>query len=721
MPRVPTIISDGNTRAGFEAGGYNPAAANAIASSANSLASGISDIGRGLLAINDRKKMVEAKLAQKKEQEDTLWAESQFTTAQRDWIQWTSDVQKQGEENVLSRFNTEFDEYQQQVVKSAPSKEAAAKIKMRLDDLGTSVFDSSIRIQAANQAKNTITIFENMVTTSTDSVAKSPELYAQEQERLGTLLKTSLDAGRISEETYQKQMDQVNGLAANAAEALLATNPERAKAIIDKAEGIPWPRRRAILSDISRASQSNETLFRYQQEEIFKSSVESLAATGKVPSDFNIDAYVLAFPKDQQAARKLEAERQIHIAGTLYVGKNELKGKTPNKVLEALASYEPKPGDKNFSDQQAIYSQLQQAADQQIKLFKSDPFSYSRQDPIVDKAWETVENLPQDADPAVVFQTQAQAIEASISFQRSSGVPEHSVSVMSRDTASKVAAQINNGDPKQVQDTFGQLMQTYGKNYPLAFRTLARLPEGQRIDAATQIVALHYGKPFIGDFLQAIRVPDSDYKLDKSDKKAIEEKLLTNESFMAFAGSMTSANPAAVSMVNDYSQAIQKYATSLVYRGKATSSDAVQQASDLVIGQAYGFAMVNDTPLAIKRQQGPSLLDDRNIENIQRWLKRQPSTIEPESIDLSRFAFTAQITDDVKMQSVRDTLRNDTFWVTSPDNSSAILYMNGMDGSTAPVKLKDGAQVEVKFTEASSNWENLVKQNKLPGYRPGFR
>lgn len=715
MPRVPTILSDGNVRAGFEAGGYNPSAAASIASAANGLAGGIADVGRGMLAINDRKKIAEAKLAQKKDQDDTMWAESQFTNAQRDWIQWTADVQKQGEENVVGRFNEEFDKYQKSMLEAAPNKEAADRLKLKLDDLGTRVFDSSIRIQAANQAKNTIAMFDNMVTTSTDSIAKAPELYAQEQERLGGLIKSAYEAGRISEETYQKQMDQVNGLAANAAEALLATNPERAKEIIDGAEGIPWTRRRAILNDISRASQSNETLFRYQQEELLKSSVESMATTGKPADQFNVDAYVAAFPKEQQAARKLEAERQMKIAGDLYVGRNELKGKTPAQISESLAKYQPKAGDKDFASQQAVYTQLQQVADQQVKLFKSDPFAYSRQDPVVDKAWDAVENLPEDADPQVRAQTQAQAIEASISFQRNAGVPEHAVSVMSRDAASQLASQINNGNPKQVQDVFGQMMQTYGKNYPMAFRSLVRLPEGQRIDASTQIVALHYGKPFIGDFLQAIRTPDSDYKLDKSDKKTIEEKLPTNEGFMAFAGAMTSANPAAVSMVNDYGQAIQKYATSLVARGKAKPSDAIKQASDLIIGQAYGFAMVNDTPVAIKRQQGQTTLDDTNVNDIQRWLRYQPQTIDPRSIDTSRFGFPSGISEETRTKSISDTLRNDTFWVTSPDNTGAILYMNGMDGTTAPVKLKDGKQVQVKFTDALSNWQNELRSRQLEG------
>jgi hypothetical protein len=273
---------------------------------------------------------------------------------------------------------------------------------------------------------------------------------------------------------------------------------------------------------------------------------------------------------------------------------------------------------------------------------------------------------------------------------------------------------------KQTQEAFGSMMQTYGKYYPYAFRTLVSLPEGQRIDASMQIAALHYGKPFLGDFLQAIKVPDSDYKLDPADRKALKQKLPVDNNFLSFGASMTSANPAATTMVTEFGQAIEKYATSLVARGKAASpSDAIKQASNLIIGQAYGFATIDDTPFAVKRQQGGTHLDDNDVASIQKHLSLSRAQMDSSNIDTSRFGFPAGISEETKKKSVQDTLHKDTFWVTNPANDGVVLFMYGMDGTTAPVKTKDGKQVETKFVDALSAWKSELQKRNTANYQAG--
>lgn len=688
MANIPTLFSSGNVSTNVFAGGGNPSGAEAIASSAHALQSGIASAAGTLLDLSQRQKVVAEKIKQKQEYDDTLWTESQYTEAQRTWIQWTSDVQKTGEEDVVGKFDQDFEKFQTDMLKTAPNDRAREQLKLKLDDLGTRIFDTSLRIQAGNQAKNTVNTFTQMLTSSVDTVAEAPELYSTEQERLGGMLKMSLDQGRITEDVYSRGMEQVHELAANAAEALVAANPVRAKQIIDKAEGIPWTRRKSVLSQIEQAQKSNETLYQYQQQEVFKSNVDSIATTGKGADSFNIDAYTLAFPKDRQAAARQEATKQIKLAETIYSGRVDMIGKTPNQIAEVLNKKQPKPGSDTFSTDQEVYQELSKVAESQIKLFRQDLFTYSRQDPVVDKAWDMVESLPQDADPQLRQNLTVQALDASVNFQKSSGVAEGELTVMSRSAALDAATKINQGDAKQVQEQFGQMMQSYGKYYPYAFRTLVTLPEGQRIDASTQIAALHYGKPFLGDFLQAVRVPDSDYKLDPTDRKTIKERLPVNSDFMSFGAAMTSANPASVTMVNDYGRAIEKYAVSLVARGKVKSpKDAVTQATNLIIGQAYGFATVADVPVAVKRQQGNVNLNDDDVKNVQHYLSFTRSQMTGEGIDTSKFFFPAGISDEVKKKSITDTMKSDTFWVTNPANDGAQLFMNGMDGTTAPVKM----------------------------------
>jgi hypothetical protein len=706
--RVPTIQSDGNVSANAFAGGGNSAAASSIATAAAGLASGVADVSQALLSIDARRKQNQVKQEQKQEYDNTIWAESQYTEAQRTWMQWTNDVQKTGEENVMGRFDVEYDKFQNEMLKSAPNEQAKERLKMKLDDLGTRVFDSSLRIQAANQAKNTINTFDNMLTSSVDTIAEAPELYSTEQERLGGMLKMAHEQGRITDETFAAGQSKIDELAANAAEALVATDPARAKEIITEAKGIPWTKRKSVLAQIDQAEKTNDNLYQYQQQELFKSNLDSVASTGVPVDSFNIDAYVNAFPKERQAAAREEATKQVKLAENVYSGRIEMNGKNPAEIGQVLVSNTPKPGSKDFTDQQAVYQQLTIAADAQVKLFRHDPFTYSRQDPVVDKAWDMVERLPENADPQLRQTLTNQAMEASMNFQRSAGVPEGSITVLSRDQAQSLAKQINEGDAKQVQDAYGSMMQSYGKYYPQAFRALVTLPEGQRIDASTQIVALHYGKPFIGDFLQAVRVPDSDYKIDKADRKAIKESVPTNQNFIGFSSSMTSANPAAVSLVADYNQAIEKYAISLVARGKGTPKEAVKTATDLIIGQAYGFAVVDDTPVAVKRQQGNTMLTDDDVKHIQRWMGQTRYSFTGKEVDASKFSFPAGISDQTKEQSIKDTLTNDSFWVTNPTNDGATLFINGVDGTTQQIKSKEGKPIEIKFLDALAKQKERI-------------
>ncbi|CAB4182691.1 hypothetical protein UFOVP1090_27 [uncultured Caudovirales phage] len=719
--RVPTITSDGNVSAPYFAGGGNQAAASSIASSANSVSSGLNQLASGLMDVSQNRKLAAAKVAQKQDYDNTIWAESQYTEAQRTWMQWTNDVQKTGEENVLGRFNNEYDKFQTDMLKTAPNEKAKERLKMKLDDLGTRVFDSSLRIQAANQAKNTINTFDNMLTSSVDTVAESPELYSSEQTRLGDMLKMARDQGRITEETYANGKSKVDELSANAAEALVATNPTRAKEIIDGAEGIPWTRRKSVLAQIAQAEKSNDTLYQYQQQELFKSNLDSVSSTGKTVDSFNVEGYVAAFPKARQGAAREEATKQIKLAETVYSGRIDMNGKTPSQINEVLHAHTPKAGAADFSDQQMVYEKLITAADTQVKLFKNDPFTYSRQDPVVNKSWDLVERLPDNADPQLRQTLTTQAMEASLNFQRGAGVPEGNITVVSRDQAMALAKQINEGDAAQVQQAYGQMMQNYGKYYPQAFRSLVKLPEGQRIDATTQIAALHYGKPFLGDFLQAVKVPDSDYKLDPGDRKTIRETLPVNNNFLAFSQSMTSANPAAISMVNDYGQAIEKYATSLVARGKGTPKEAIKTATDLIIGQAYGFAVVDDVPVAVKRQQGTTNLTDDDIKNVQSWLRQSRYSMNGDNVDPKQFNFPSGISDEMKKTSIKDTLNNDSFWVTNPANDGATLFMNGVDGTTQQIKGKDGKPIESKFVDALNRHKQWVTEmrNSQDAYMPG--
>lgn len=720
MPRVPTIIAPRQVQTGQVSPRISFAGPDAMASAGQDINRGLQNLAGGLERQADA---LAQRQKERQDYDDHLWSEGKYTEAQRKWIQWTQDVQKNGSENVVEQFNTGFTEYQQEVLAQAKTPGARDRLKLKLDDLGTQVFEGALRIEATNRAKNTVNTIEGMLLESNAIITDAPDMYAVQQNRLDETIKLSLQQKRISPEVAAKMQEQVELLAADAAEMMVATNPDRAKQILDLSGGIPWQRRRSILNQIEDAKKSNSTLFHFQQQELFKSQFESLAQTGKPVMGFNLDQYVASFPEKQQEAARVDAMAKIKVAETVFVGQSELQGKSPSQISQVLDKYAPKAGSANYANEAEAFHSIAKVADQQVKLQREDPFTYSRQDPMVNGAWKLVEDLPQDATPEIRASLTGQAMDASVNFQKSLNIPEGRISVMSNNQALQLASKINAGNMQQIQETFSSMQQSFGKYYANAFRDLARLPEGQRIDGAMQIVGMHLGQPFVADFVQAIRTPDSDYKLDAADLKTIREKVAINADFMSFSSAMTSANPGAVSYVDDFNRAIDKYAKSLLFRGKAENADdAVKQASNLILKTAYAFTEVNGASIAIKRGQDDGMITDDDVPLIRQGLQQIPQKLSVNQIDTSRFAFPPNLSDEVKKRSIEDTLRNDSFWVTNPQNDGAILYMNGAEGTSAPVKYKGGKPVEHKFLdlvgEAKAAAKNIKPMDRTP--RRGF-
>lgn len=727
---VKTIINSGDINTGPVSPKLSFDGPEAISSAGHSIGAGLDAISQGVDHAAAEQYRQGLRLKQRQEYNDHIWSEGQYTAAQRQWMQWTQDVQKNGSEDVVNQFQKGFQTYQDQAVAQAPTQGSADMLKMKLDALGSQVFDSALKIQAANQAKNTVDTMSGMLSDSSDLIAQAPELYAQQQKSLQSTVDLSVQQGRISPEIGLKMKESIDDLAAQASEATISRNPQRAREILDGAEGIAWSRRKAIENEIDRAQQSNDTLFHSQQEDLFKSHLQSLEETGKPVSQFNVDTYAASFPGKSREAAKSEALQQIDMANQVYVGRSSMLGKSINDVDAVMSKHQPKDGSPDFAKQAQVYQELGKFADQQMKLQKSDPFSYARQDPIVDGAWKLVDNLPKDATPEIRQKLMGQAMDATVNFQKSLNVPDGRVSVMSVPQATIVAQTLNQGNPTQVLQTFNSLQQTYGKYYQNAFRDLARLPDGQRIDGAMQVVALHMNQPFISDFIQAVRTPNADYKIEPTDEKTLHEKVQSNGPLASFTAAMTSANPGAITYAEDFRSAVDKYAVSLLYRGKAKDpSDAVKQSTDLILNSAYGFTQVNGATIAVKRQQGRTNISDTDINGIRNQLNGASDQIDPASIDLRHFAFPQHLSTDTIQESVKNTLKNDTFWVTNPQNDGVTLFMNGMEGTSAPVQRHDGTKIELKFDDliarenaankARFKWPALPGMERRPNFSPG--
>lgn len=651
----------------------------------------------------------ENELQQRQKYNDNLWSEQQMTEAQKYWIKWMSDAQTNSSEGLITTFDGEFQMMREKMLGAAPTPTAKDALKLKMDDFGVQLYQGVLRLEATNRAKNTISAVGGLLSQASDLVAQSPELYRDRQDAIRRVVDESFQQRRIDEKVYAGMIQDVDELAAQAAEASIATNPARAREILDGAKNISWQRRHAIQNEIERASQDRKNLDRYVQDQLLKSNLESLEQTGKPITNFSVDTYVAAQPQNEQPVARRQAEGLIQLSKKTYVGRTEIVGHSTSEIAATLQRYKPSENsDTYFADQQ-VYENLMKVADQQVRLLHEDPFTYSRQNPLADEAWKQVENLPKDASPETVVRITETALETSAAIQRQLGVPENSISVMSRDSARTLAGQLNQGTPEQVQQTLSLMSRTYGEFYPRAFADLVRLPEGERANAGMQLVALHVGKPFLADFIQVMRTPMADIRVEPQDWSSIKEYLFDDPGMVGLRGAMLSANPGNAKLTSDYQDAIGKYAASIYSRGMSKNpKQAVKDASMMLISSEYGFININDTPVAIRRTQGQSKLTDHDVNEIGYYMGRYTRDINPATLDRSKFFIPKEISQDAALRTMRMSLDADSFWVTNPENDGATLYVHGLEGSVSPVLDNMKRPVAVNFMKLLAAGRSIV-------------
>jgi hypothetical protein len=648
----------------------------------------------------------------RQEYKDALWVEEVDTATKKTWLNWFNNVKETPPDKVTEQFNDLYSKDLSYRVESAPSDKARLELTRSLNGFGLEMMKNVMLLEARTNVKNTTLRLNDLFTSASEVIAKSdsPKVMFNQMMLLDKNITAAKASGMITDDLAQSFRKSVQLLGADAVEHFALNNPKLAKDVLDDLTELPLDRRTALEEKIVRISKTHNTLMEAEQDVALKANLAEIVNTGQDSGMFDIGVFKVV--KGAGAAYK--AVRDISTAHKMYSVHQSMIGQPESEIRRVLAGVEPGKDKSIDQDQQNDVRELaKRFAKDQISLLHKDPFTYSLQDPVLK---EMQDNFIKSTakDKASIYQS---FMSASLAVQSRLGIPDADRSVVSHNDAVSMAANINAATPDQVERGFLDLMHQYGQYYPEVFRDLSRLPEGQRIDTSLQIVANHLGKPWLNDFIQAVRAPRDSLKLASADATEIETEMRSNKDIRAFQSAISATDPRNLTYITDYSDAIKTFASSLYLRGKAKNpGDAVDMATQLIISDAYSFGEMNGQKFAINKtivadNSTVKSLTDVDADNISRQLDRildpfseykgkfSIQSIDPDSIDDCVFIFPPEITKETRTRLIADAIRNNAYWVTSPDNQGVSLMIPGLGGTAAPMRTKDGKQISFTFQE----------------------
>lgn len=678
---------------------------------------------------------------------DGMWVEKEEMSSHKKWLTYFEENETNREFTTKS-FMEGFDRVRQAQLESAPTEKARQQLEVSLGRLELQLLERSLNIEAKNRAESSISDFNTLIQDAGEVTRKSGDIMVlyEQQAKLYQALDTAAKLNKLPPKVVESVGQSIDRLATDFAEYLIPNNPDAAKHIIENDPRMPLNVKTALRARLETSNKTADSLMVYQQDKSLEANLAQIETTGEPSGSFDMAAYKAV----RGEAHALRAADMIESRKTVYTGMQEMMAKTPGELNQILSKYAPSKEDPKYADKLEVYQKLAKHADDQARLLQKDPFAYSLQDPVVKEAYKSA---AESNDP-VVLQS---AISISMVKQKELGVPADSLAAITSEEARGIARKINAGDPSSIENELKGLMSTYGQYYPDVFRNILGLPEDERIDTKHQIIALHFGKPWLSTFIQSLKIKDSELNFDPEDTREIEDALSSAPQLENFRLAATRSNFAMAPFVNDMRGAISKYAKFLLYSGAHTTpSKAVDEAAEHIISSEYSFREHNGVKYAIKRNfvsangkavamedQNPGFFSgafgtnngktrgigdvDMVASRLAAITRQEPTVwerlggaiqytgkkykITPENVDTSRFGFDPNLSEEAKTETVRDIIRNHAFWVLAPDNRGFHLYIPGLNNTSAPIKLKSGETYYVPADFHDEEFEPLGEES----------
>ena len=667
-------------------------------------------------------RMIDDNMERREAYNNALWVHEQSTKAKKQWMQWMNDEQNNTDTDITARFREQYQEYMAEAAEKAQNPRARAALVSELDSLGIKMLGQSMHLEARNRSQESIVRLNALVRDASDVIALSstPKIDLKEQQnQLRDNVASAQASGKITRRMADSFRDSINNLSAEAVDYLTTKDPQLAQEILDESKHIPMNIRAALTRRIQAANKKHDSLFRAEQVELLKNHVALIQDTGQGSPLWSEQVFKSA----TSAGATYDAKVKIAQAHKYFAAKSEMEGGNPAEIAATLSKFAPGPKkSKNYLRDRESFVDLSRLARSKIKQFNEDPFTWALQDSTLK---EQAEGLSK-ADPSTQAVLLDRMIDNNLAHQAAGGVPDGLRTVAPLDTLKEISSSLNNAEPQQVVARLQELNGKYGKHFPRLIGNLSSLTGDHQVDTVIQLAALNMGRPWVTDFINATRIPDSDFTVSPEARNDIKNKVSSAEGLVDLQESLTatSSNPERIKYAADFSEAVRKQAMLHASRGMSVSK-AVKKAGEQLISENFAFGDSGGKVYTISRQYVSKdgrleTFSGQDLDKIRRMLDmelertelpvfapraRKPGGkfekykgIDPKTIDMARLGYDER-TDPM------DLMYQNLFWATSEDMAGVTLFAPGVAGNAKRVFDTEGRPFKISFEGALRKYE----------------
>ena len=561
------------------------------------------------------------------------------------------------------------------------------------------------------------------------------ESLSDAQGKMLAMVDAAESSGIITSSMAEKKRQKYEVLfPADVVEHIAGKDPDRAAKILEDNPAIPLSERTRLEKLIER-SRGNANLRQADDaERALNQAADVAGRTGQIPAFLKEEMLKVVAATDPEKAETLRVELNASVVSGRVA--REMEGRSIEEIEAIRDFYSIDPdveAERVLSREEVlVHEKVQAAAAEQIELVKNEPYKASLEDPVIDQAFQLVHSLmdPNRKIPATsaeIFEAHQAATAASVQFQRVNlKKHESEIQVMTIKQAVLQAGNIREMDPKKAVEVLQGMEQKFGQFFPIAFKQMSQLPDGQKLPAGYQAITSVSDNRFkLETIIGAMRLDESNLGSGtEAVKGEIKEGVAAQKDLKALRHVIRRTNKdGQTEEFGDDIQNLTVRTALFLHQQKGLSvKQAVKQATAMVIGDEYVFAVTKRSTVAVRK----ALVSEQPLKSSDiRWLEMGlDKMLNPNITDVFTLSNTpmAQVhfeTGEEFHEAKRQWLRTNAFWVNNADASGAILMINVPEAHNTQAWFgADGKPIEVKFIDVINKTRAMVHGSPFERLRP---
>lgn len=683
MPKVPQQYADERLTAGPVAPEASPLAFNGAA--------GLEQLGAGLFNAGDTLHRINVKKAA---DDEARWLVNSTHQYQLEATQFENDPANNGREDFGLVTREHLEARKQEYLSQAPNGRAATRLEAHLNNIIESRFARAAHVSEQTKLANGALEIDRSISSAMQAyradAANSAEYARANLEPMMDLLQKSvIDRwGQAAPQAASKFLEHIETqFIAGTAEH----DPQYARKLLNEATFIDETKKLSLGNMIDANERSINVLEAFQFNDAVNEMLKDAQLQQKPAQDVPQSAFDAVLGKEAGAKAKAQFDltRKEINQGIAFV--DGVEGKNPSAMAESLRKLIADPNvraDTKTAAARAVGGLIRQA--------QQDPHAYlNKHNYEVGKAYQfasetgTPDAFKRANNIALEYQGYAPVDAPSSEQGKYLNLPTNARRLMGKAEAEATIGAFINGTPdEQIMAIDRMLLKYPQEQRAIAFNGLIDLPEGKRIMPLIQWGFLHRDKAWVKDYLGAQKPEAVKLAENKKDfrKEKFEQAISDNGTWSSFALAMDDGTQQRAVELLGFRESLVNYAYGLFGAG-VSESKAVREASDRLIGSAFGFPKVNGVAVMVARERSDKTMrTDDEIKNLEQVLAFALDNVPTEQVKPTapdgRVLFPNK-----DERSLKDHIRQHGFFVPTPDGQGATLYMTLDD--RVPVQLLD--------------------------------